>query len=96
MTSVNTTEEQAIAFLLACVETSQKGKRRKLFSYLVGFVANIDNQQQEYYFSIVKNAKEFEHSDKYPEIPGDPSWQSITADDVGPIVIFEESYNAIA
>jgi hypothetical protein len=30
---------------------------------------------------IVKNAKEFERSDKYPELPGDPSWQSITADD---------------
>ena len=38
----------------------------------------------------MKNAKEFERADKYPELPGNPSWQSITANDAEiPIIIVE-------
>lgn len=51
---------------------------------------------RKYYFSIVKNAKEFERSDKYPEIPGDPSWESVTAEDIGPVVIAADSDDLIA
>lgn len=51
---------------------------------------------RKYYFSIVKNAKEFDRSDKYPEVPGDPSWQSVTAEDIGPIVIVEDSNDTIS
>ncbi|KAG0157170.1 hypothetical protein Pdw03_8406 [Penicillium digitatum] len=95
MTSVNTPEEQAIAFLLTCVENSQKGKINwDNVSLDVG--VNMSPEAAKYYFSIMKNAKEFERSDKYPELPGDPSWQSITADHVGPIVIFEDSNCTIA
>lgn len=50
---------------------------------------------RRYYFSIVKNAKEFDRSDKYPEIPGDPSWQSVTAEEIGPIIIVEDSNDTI-
>lgn len=51
---------------------------------------------RKYYFNIVKNAKEFERSDKYPEIPGDPSWESVTAEDIGPVVIVADSNDIIA
>lgn len=44
----------------------------------------------------MKNAKEFERSDKYPEIPGDPSWESVTAEDIGPVVIVADSDDIIA
>ncbi|KAJ5229262.1 hypothetical protein N7489_009970 [Penicillium chrysogenum] len=90
MTSVNTPEEQAIAFLLTCVENSQKGKINWDNVSLDIGVNMTPEAARKYYFSIVKNAKEFERSDKYPELPGDPSWQSITADDAEiPIIIVE-------
>ncbi|KAJ5484423.1 hypothetical protein LT330_006635 [Penicillium expansum] len=96
MTSVNTPEEQAIAFLLICVEHSQMGKINwKDVSLDIG-VNMSPEAARKYYFSIAKNAKGFERSDKYPEIPADPSWETITPDDLGPIVIFEESYDTIA
>ncbi|KAJ5214002.1 hypothetical protein N7449_001171 [Penicillium cf. viridicatum] len=95
MTSVNTPEEQAIAFLLTCVENSQKGKINwDNVSLDIG--VNMTPEAAKYYFSIVKNAKEFERSDKYPEIPGDPSWESVTAEDIGPIVIVADSNDIIA
>ncbi|KAJ6179702.1 hypothetical protein N7519_010163 [Penicillium mononematosum] len=89
MTSVNTPEEQAIAFLLTCVENSQKGKINwDNVSLDIG--VNMTAEAAKYYFSIVKNAKEFERSDKYPELLGDPSWLSVTADDAEiPIIIVE-------
>ncbi|CAG8890600.1 unnamed protein product [Penicillium egyptiacum] len=114
MTSLNTPEGQAIAFLLTCVENSQKGKVpntqfQAQFHDISEFTINWDNvaldtgvnmtpeATRKYYFSILKNAKEFERSDKYPEIPGDPSWQSITADDAElPIIIVECQNDTIA
>ncbi|KAJ5931897.1 hypothetical protein N7516_006386 [Penicillium verrucosum] len=87
MTSVNTPEEQAIAFLLTCVENSQKGEINWDNVSLDISINMTPEAASKYYFSIVKNAKEFERSDKYPEIPGDPSWESVTAEDIGPVVI---------
>ncbi|KAJ6124237.1 hypothetical protein N7471_011554 [Penicillium samsonianum] len=96
MTSVNTPEEQAIAFLLTCVENSQKGKINWDNVSLDIGVNMSPEAARKYYFSIVKNAKEFDRSDKYPEVPGDPSWQSVTAEDIGPIVIVEDSNDTIS
>ncbi|CAI7647006.1 unnamed protein product [Penicillium discolor] len=96
MTSVNTPEEQAIAFLLTCVENSQKGKINWDNVSLDIGVNMTPEAARKYYFSIVKNAKEFERSDKYPEIPGDPSWESVTAVDIGPVVIVADSDDIIA
>ncbi|KUM62727.1 hypothetical protein ACN42_g4385 [Penicillium freii] len=95
MPSVNTAEEQAIAFLLTCGGNSQKGKINwDNVSLDIG--VNITPEAAKYYFSIVKNAKEFERSDKYPELPGDPSWESVTAEDIGPIVIVADSNDILA
>ncbi|CAI7586855.1 unnamed protein product [Penicillium crustosum] len=96
MTSVNTPEEQAIAFLLTCVENSQKGKINWDNVSLDIGVNMTPEAARKYYFNIVKNAKEFERSDKYPEIPGDPSWESVTAEDIGPVVIVADSNDIIA
>ncbi|KAJ5607837.1 hypothetical protein N7537_004456 [Penicillium hordei] len=95
MTLVNTPGEQAIAFLLTCVQNSQKGKMNWDNVSLVISV-NMTPEAAKYYFSIVKNAKEFECSDKYPEIPGDRSWEFVTAEDIGPVVIAADSNDIIA
>ncbi|KAJ5790881.1 uncharacterized protein N7518_007892 [Penicillium psychrosexuale] len=102
MTSVNTPEEQAIAFLLTCVENSLKGKINwDNVSLDIGInmspeaAAIIDGQQQEILLQHCEDAKEFDRSDKYPEIPGDPSWQSVTAEEIGPIIIVEDSNDTI-
>ncbi|KAJ5473850.1 hypothetical protein N7475_003416 [Penicillium sp. IBT 31633x] len=95
MSSVNTPEEQAIAFLLICVENSQKGKINwDNVSLDIG--VNMSAQAaRKYYHYLVRNAKEFERSDRFPELPGDPSWESVTAEEVGPIVIVEDSNDII-
>lgn len=60
-----------------------------------GLLQLLTISSRKYYFSIVKNAKDFERSDKYPELPGDPSWQSITADDAEVPIIIVEGRNDI-
>ncbi|KAJ5824975.1 hypothetical protein N7447_007315 [Penicillium robsamsonii] len=87
MTSINTPEEQAIAFLLTCINWDN-------VSLDIG-VDMIAEVARKYYFSIVNNAEEFDRSDKHPEIPRDPSWESVTAEEIGPIVIVEESNDII-
>ncbi|CAI7625556.1 unnamed protein product [Penicillium viridicatum] len=96
MPSVNTAEEQAIAFLLTCVENSQKGRINWDNVSLDIGINMTPEAARKYYFSIVKNAKEFERSDKYPELPGDPSWESVTTEDIGPIVIVADSNDIVA
>jgi hypothetical protein len=41
----------------------------------------LNRNSRRYYRYIFENAKKFDISDKYPDLPTDPSWVSVMAED---------------
>ncbi|KAJ5865067.1 uncharacterized protein N7529_006983 [Penicillium soppii] len=69
MASINSSEEQAIAFLLVCVRSSRKGT-----------VCHTDPNSKRYYHHISKSARKFVTEDEYPELAAGSSWVLVAAE----------------